>query len=757
MKRINDNTIPDLLGRALLAFALFCGVARTLWEAFALDALKGAWLVQLILGAALCLLLCAVAGKRAGLITYIAIAALLALLAAAASRYVSDGWSVVFNRIFSGFELRYGRIFPFFKSGLTKAEPDLCAALFLLYPTTLLAVCAARAASVRSAWRFVFPAAAGCVWLAAAVFRLPVTGLPPVLLAGSLAALRARSVAMKNAVPDGGRIVLPVLLILALLVGVMAAPAAVLAGGGEARAKALRDGIAKRVHEGRYHTASSPMPEGDFTKVSAFQPEEGTALDVTMDRPRTLYLRGYVGEVYRSDGWESLAPETLGSYATSFSWMHAADFYGQTQYAAAAKALAGEAGTERIGVENVSACSAYEYAPYALGSFPGPVDENAIGDARLEAKGLRGTRSFAYDVSTYDIGDHAALYAKLFDQPENEGGPGYEYLRYEGAYREFVYSEYLGVPAPVRQALMRFDELAAVPRDMHLSFGDAQRIVVSCLLAHFEYDEQPGPTPEGWDFTRWFVEESKRGYAPHFATAATLMFRSLGIPARYVEGYAIRDGEVAAAQDGRIQVPNANAHAWVEIYRDGVGWIPVEVTPPFVIQSPETAPNRETGSGGTSTVEPEPEEPPDQEPPQIAVILLGAAALLLLLALACILLRRRSVLKRRGRLLDAADNAEAVCWMTAYAVMLLEHVGVTRGNRSLFELTPEIGQALGEEYAAAFVDTVAIQQQAMFGSGGLDDGDRETVRAFTDQTLQKLIESTGRRERLRLKWVLCVY
>ena len=65
----------------------------------------------------------------------------------------------------------------------------------------------------------------------------------------------------------------------------------------------------------------------------------------------------------------------------------------------------------------------------------------------------------------------------------------------------------------------------------------------------------------------------KEGICQHFATAATLMYRALGIPARYVTGYLAKTEANTWAD-----ITTKQGHAWVEVYVDGIGWIPIEVT-----------------------------------------------------------------------------------------------------------------------------------------------------------------------------------
>lgn len=77
------------------------------------------------------------------------------------------------------------------------------------------------------------------------------------------------------------------------------------------------------------------------------------------------------------------------------------------------------------------------------------------------------------------------------------------------------------------------------------------------------------------DFARWFLEECETGYCVHYATAATVLLRAAGIPARYVEGYTVNG---KAGTD--VAVSKREAHAWVEYYdMDSRAWCILEATP----------------------------------------------------------------------------------------------------------------------------------------------------------------------------------
>lgn len=101
------------------------------------------------------------------------------------------------------------------------------------------------------------------------------------------------------------------------------------------------------------------------------------------------------------------------------------------------------------------------------------------------------------------------------------------------------------------------------------------RAVGSYVSECAEYDLNARRMPSRFtDFAHWFLTEADEGYCVHFATAATVLLRAAGIPARYVTGYLVqtRPGETVA-------VKGKNAHAWVEYWVKGVGWLVLEPTP----------------------------------------------------------------------------------------------------------------------------------------------------------------------------------
>lgn len=103
-----------------------------------------------------------------------------------------------------------------------------------------------------------------------------------------------------------------------------------------------------------------------------------------------------------------------------------------------------------------------------------------------------------------------------------------------------------------------------------------------------QYTERPQAVPSGQNFLPWLLQDYKKGNAVYFATAAVLSYRAAGYPARYVEGYHLSDQEASQMEttgEKEVRLTSKNAHAWVEVYVNGIGWMPVEVVPGMYVES----------------------------------------------------------------------------------------------------------------------------------------------------------------------------
>ncbi|MGZ5353441.1 MAG: transglutaminase family protein [Actinomycetota bacterium] len=159
---------------------------------------------------------------------------------------------------------------------------------------------------------------------------------------------------------------------------------------------------------------------------------------------------------------------------------------------------------------------------------------------------------------------------------------------------EYSVQSRLVVPDPTELDLIRFDPASDfgrytfVPEDVDPRVLEIARRwtegesspyrQVLALQRHFTdgsfvYDQDVEPETSA-DALVTFLEEDRRGFCQQFATAMALMVRELGYPSRVAVGY--RSGEL---EGDTYLVRNRDAHAWVEVYFPGMGWLSFEPTP----------------------------------------------------------------------------------------------------------------------------------------------------------------------------------
>lgn len=293
---------------------------------------------------------------------------------------------------------------------------------------------------------------------------------------------------------------------------------------------------------------------GKLTNSSVEQDGE-TDLRVTFQEmpDSNVYLRGYVGDTYEGTYWHQADEE---QFRSTFSGENDAWIIQNLLYLYVGNA--GRSEPRRVTVEKVRGGGDYGYVPYG---FQTPDNENLRGDAY------------------YGSTEENLQYEGYVNWKEllEWGSLPQEASRLEEIYQNYVEAQYLKVPV---DNLDRLKEYCG-----QQEFSSLQEIidfVVSSVQEGHRYSMDLEPVPDGVDFAEYFFFDQNRGYCIHFATTAALMFRILGIPARYVTGYVVPASDFSAGDNGySAEVPDTQAHAWVEIYQKGIGWIPLEVTPGY--------------------------------------------------------------------------------------------------------------------------------------------------------------------------------
>ena len=357
-----------------------------------------------------------------------------------------------------------------------------------------------------------------------------------------------------------------------------------------------------------------------------------TVLEVDTELEGRIYLRGFSGALYDGERWLPLPDDIYSSLELDLesagedgdaSAQVPADKYPNLShlpyliklrgcqplnFPALAARSSGEAGDyAAVTVHNVGADPGYVYAPYQILTQP---DE------------LSGAE-FVYDshlARAEDIWTHTLYVQPDADPARDLGALTGDAAVAEEGYREFARIYYRMLPndpelydvlsANCSAAARPLDEDSLAAYQDALESGTPEPVVYAQMVADYlasiaAYDPDTPATPEGEDFVTYFLTESHRGYCMHYASAATLMLRAMGIPARYVTGYV-----ADVPSSGHVNVPDSAAHAWVEVYIPGYGWEPVEVTPAYAGSTP--------GLSGTATPTPTPTATPTPTPTQTA-------------------------------------------------------------------------------------------------------------------------------------------
>jgi transglutaminase-like putative cysteine protease len=207
----------------------------------------------------------------------------------------------------------------------------------------------------------------------------------------------------------------------------------------------------------------------------------------------------------------------------------------------------------------------------------------------------------------------------------------------------------------------------------------------------YTYALDPDFPPDGMDFVAHLLQEQK-GYCVHFATAMTVMARTLGLPARYIEGFAL---DPVADRDNTWRATGKTAHAWCEVYIQGIGWLTFDPTPAERIDPPDD-PGGPIDGPIVEPVEPTPEptlpplEPTEPEPETgsfvwliilFAILLLAISIRLLILTLV-----RNHLRNLRLTVMRRLEPDPALCLEAAYKDLLHQ--------MTCLDIHPEAGETL---------------------------------------------------------------
>ena len=306
----------------------------------------------------------------------------------------------------------------------------------------------------------------------------------------------------------------------------------------------------------------SSTVKGSLKRSGEEANDEEEVFRVTVDtKPaQTVYLRGFAGSTYTGISWKADDEKNLKRYYQEKGWELPKD-YAQLYNTIFEKRCQGQEGkVHHMEIQEVSASNKYALYPY--GAYL-PDNGTVHADGVLKRK----SSEYEFDFCPVENGEKIdSNHKKLSEEEEH--------------YREYVYDTYLAYPA---EELPRLTEYLESWNDVTDNVW-AVSATVYYLGWNAVYNVNAPNTPEDEDFVEYFLFEGKEGWCAHFASSAVLILRKLGVPARYVTGYSASPDTFKQEADGTYtaMIQGKQAHAWAEIYLDGWGWVPLEVTPAAV-------------------------------------------------------------------------------------------------------------------------------------------------------------------------------
>lgn len=338
-------------------------------------------------------------------------------------------------------------------------------------------------------------------------------------------------------------------------------------------------------------------------------------------------------------------------------------------------------------------------------------------------------------------------------------------------YEEYVEDVYLEVPQYLKE------DLADIAEEVG-SRNDTATInnIKDYLAEETNYTLNPGKTPRGRDSISYFLLENKKGYCVHYASAAVMLMRMNGIPARFVSGYKVsadqfQDTFVYLVDTDSYEfnyysasVLDSRAHAWPEYYVKGFGWVPVEVTPGVgatdtgeisdPVQSPVQRPNDSGQDNNTEQTEQtkeeqKKEEVKKEETSKVRVyILYGVSAFILLI----VFLKFHQIYMRnrwKGKKRTGVNEKVRLRFLEICELLRKSRLVKEKENEDAYW---SVGAKLAD--ISETRDLKEIVEKANFGRDNLTKEEYTSIERYLTRVKKGAFAQCSALKRIKLRWWL---
>ena len=546
---------------------------------------------------------------------------------------------------------------------------------------------------------------------------------------------------------------------------------------------ALSLAVDEAIHKARYGGDSGGLTDGDFTALTKRDPGNETSLKVYMSEPESMYLKGFVGSMLGRNGWETLKEESYYKSDDMFYALHQNGFRGNCQLASARDTVKNSKLSDKklsFSVENVKASSEYMYLPYetvSVDSIEKSMKDRS--DETAAAKGLFGKREYSAEINGNLVKDFPDLAAQVYLSRDEKD----KYTENESWYNEFVYKNYLQISEGCTDLFKEKLGYRGKQKKGHIDYYSAIRKIMYYLDDNLIYTDLAGRY-EG-DFISGTLNGGK-ARAVHYATLAAMMFRYYGIPARYVEGYVITPEDAKKASPAKtspaknvqspenaegtgyvMDIPASNAHSWVEIYVDGTGWVPVEMTPYMrdIMEQPDYTKGLEADSVQVAKKPKENEEPlkqseadPLKNIAKVAFLTLAQLLLAILIAFDIFAVlffivtsvRRFIANRRRKKAFGSSDLRAAVCSMVGYMTSLARYRSPWIPGSDVSGISSSLDLNYEGGLSGDYMEAMEIGRKARFSSSEITKEERDRVARCKDRVFSEI----KKQEQAYSRWVM---
>ena len=327
------------------------------------------------------------------------------------------------------------------------------------------------------------------------------------------------------------------------------------------------------------------QPQGDDGLGGTPRVPDTPVMDVTSEG--RVYLRGTIHDLYNGRAWyDTLSNQRYGYNSVRFQAVR--DSLMDTDLP-----REGRLPEQSVSIHMLRTSTSTLFTPQRVRSMtmgPQMVPYFNLSSELFITRNLEAGDRYGIVYEDYTAGPEVAALARGL---ESDGDPQYFAMQ----------QQYTGLPGHLTPDGI----VADLARQMASGAAEpyqAAANIMRALQENYMYTLEVEPAPADVDFTAHFLFETKAGYCTYFATAMTVLARSVDLPARYVEGFAAE-----GSLDGTpVTITSRNGHAWAEVYIPSVGWVVFDATAPSNNddrEDPDRNPN--------PTPEPSPSPPPDDE------------------------------------------------------------------------------------------------------------------------------------------------